>query len=101
VSVDDTGLQRRNLVETGTHNECERDETVGISSTELLKEITSSGFAHRCLGRGASLSFRASTPRNVLLERCLADNQGSHLCHFAKEHALESVRVPEKMKNSF
>jgi hypothetical protein len=28
VSVDDTGLQRRNFAETGTHNECERDETV-------------------------------------------------------------------------
>ncbi len=28
VSVDDTGLQRRNLAETGTHNECEREETV-------------------------------------------------------------------------
>jgi hypothetical protein len=28
VSVDDTGLQRRNLAETGTDSECERDETV-------------------------------------------------------------------------
>ena len=27
VSVEDTGLQRRNLAETGTHNACERDET--------------------------------------------------------------------------
>ena len=28
VSVDDTGLQRRSLADTGTDSECERDETV-------------------------------------------------------------------------
>lgn len=28
VRVDDTGLQRRNLAETGTDSEFERDETV-------------------------------------------------------------------------
>ena len=86
VSVDDTGLQRRNFAETGTHNECEREETVWhIKHRTLEKKYTSSGFAHRCPGRGASLSFRASTPRNVLLWRSLADNQDSDLCHFARE----------------
>lgn len=83
VSVDDTGLQRRNLAETGTHSECERDETV--VAYQMAKKNFSGGFAHRCLGRGASLSFRAGTPRNVLLERCLVDNQGSDLRRFARK----------------
>jgi hypothetical protein len=47
VSVDETGLQRRNLAETGTDSECERDNFGRFR------------FAHRCLGRRASLSFRA------------------------------------------
>jgi hypothetical protein len=84
VSVDDTGLQRRNLAETGTDSECERDETALPYQTaeDYFGRLC---FAHRCLGRRASLSFPASTPQNVLLERCPADNQGSDLRHFARQ----------------
>ena len=41
--------------------------------------------AHRCLGRGANLSFRVNMPQNVLLGRCLVDNRGSDLRRFARK----------------
>ena len=49
-------------------------------------------WAYQCPEREASLSFLTSTLRNVPLERCLADIQGSGLHHFA--HAF--VRLREK-----
>ena len=90
-SVDDTGLQSRNLAETGTLRDRDRDETCVMCSAPETKV----GFhlrAYQCLEREASLSFLASTLRNVPLERCLADIRGSGLYHFA--HAF--VRVEEK-----
>jgi hypothetical protein len=81
VSVDDTGLQRRNLAETGTLRECERDETTQHQRRKL-SQIPSGG-AYQCLERGASLFFRASMPRNVPLEQYPADIRGLDLHRFA------------------
>jgi len=94
VSVEDTGLQRRNLAEKGTHNACERDETAWrIINSERHGNFAGGEGAHRCLGRGASLSFRVNTPQNVPLERCLEDNRGSDLRRFARKCVRERDKL--------
>jgi hypothetical protein len=93
LSVDDTGLQRRNLAETGTDSECERDETALPYQTakEYFGRLC---FAHRCLGRWTSLSFRASTPRNILLEHVLRTTTKVQICFASQGQCIrESLRA--------
>jgi len=54
-SVEDTGLQRRNLAETGTHNACERDETEWrIINSETWKFCRGGGCSPMPWTRGQS-----------------------------------------------
>jgi len=63
VSVEDTGLQRRNLAETGTHNECERDETMPWTRGQSLFP---SKYAPKC----SSLATSCGHPRFRSASQC-------------------------------
>ena len=96
MSVDDTGLQRRNLAEMGTHNECERDETawqhikhrtilyVYTHPVVLLTDALDDGPVFLSEQVRSEMFFSSDVLRTTKIQICVTSQKGT--CIREREH---------------